>query len=116
MPENSVASILKTLDMWASERRTIDAQTWMDAAMKLNALLQGEMETMIDLRTELAKVKRLYLEEGKSAAYANMMIEATEGWNMYEKQRAMIDRALETVRLAKKNATLTSDLMRNQLN
>lgn len=116
MPESSVRSILNTLALWASERRTIDPQTYMEAAGKLNSLLQSEVETLIDLRTELAKVKKMYLEEGKSVAYAKSMIEATEGWNMYEKQKALIDTAKEQILLAKKSATLSSELMRNQLN
>lgn len=116
MEESTVKSILGTLAKWASERRSIDPQTYMEAASKLNSLLQGEVEILIDLESELAKVKRLYLEEGKSVAYAKSMIEATEGYNMYKKQKAMIDTAKEQILLAKKNASLSSDLMRNQLN
>lgn len=115
MNESTVKSILDTLAKWSAERRTIDPQTYMDAANKLNALLQGEIEVLIDLRSELAKVKKMYLEDGKSVAYAKSMIEATDGWNMYEKQKALIDTAKEQVMLAKKNAQLASDLMRSSL-
>lgn len=102
--------------MWAGERRTIDPQTYMEAASKLNSLLQAEVEKMIDMRSMLAKVRAAYLSEGQTAAFAKAQMEAMDEWVAYEKQKALIDTAKEQILLAKKNASLSSELMRNALN
>ncbi len=108
-------TIMDKLAEWAAEKRSIGPQVWMDAASKLNVLLQGEVEDLIDKKLTIAKVRSAYMEDGKTAAYARAQVEAMPEWAELQKQAALIDRAKEAILLAKKNATLASELMRNQL-
>lgn len=113
MNENTVESIMLALENMARKREPIGPEVWMNAAAKLNALLQSEVEQKNIMEHNLAKQKAAYLADGKSVAYAKSMIEAEEGYLLYRNQVSLIDRVLETIRLAKKNAGLASDLMRS---
>lgn len=112
---NSFDSILESFRKLGLERNPIDAQTWMAGAMKLNSLLEGEVETLIAMEREVALMRKELLVSGNNATYARMMIEASPEYSDVQRQKARIKHAEETIRLAKKNATLTSDLMRNSL-
>lgn len=115
MEESTVSSIITKLAEWAAEKRTIDPHTWMDAASKLNVLLQGEQEELIDKKLAMSKLRAAYLSDGKTSAYAKSQVEAMDEWADMQKQLALIGRAMETILLAKKNATLASEMMRHQL-
>lgn len=113
MNESTAQSVMDALEGMAARKETIGPELWMQAASKLNVLLQVEQDKLIELRSLLSKVKASHIEQGKSVAYANTIMEAMDEWVVYEKQKALIERAIETIRLAKKNATLESDLRRN---
>lgn len=115
MEGNTVRKILDTLAKWAAEKRSIDPQTWMDAASKLNVLLQAESETLVDLKLAMAKLRAAYMEAGDTAAKARAKVEAMDEWAALQKQQALIDRAKEAILLAKKSASLASDMMRHSL-
>lgn len=115
MDENTVRSVIDKLAEWAAEGKTIGPELWMNAASKLNVLLQGEQEQLIDRKLVVGKLRASYMEAGDTAAKAKAKIEAMDEWAELQKQAALIDRALETILLAKKNATLASEMMRHQL-
>lgn len=115
MEGNTVKKIIDTLAGWAAEKRTVDPQTWMDAASKLNVLLQVEVEKFIDMRLAISKLQAAFMADGDTAAKAKVKVEAMDEWAMLQKQQALIDRAKETILLAKKSATLSMELMRNKL-
>lgn len=116
MEESTVKSIMDTLAEWAAEKKSIGPQTWMEAASKLNVLLQGEVEKLVDMKLAISKLRAAYLADGKTSAYAKAQVEAMDEWAQLQKQAALVDRAKETILLAKKSATLASDLMRHSLN
>lgn len=113
MEESTVRSIIEKLAEWAAEKRTIGPQVWMDAASKLNVLLQGEQEELVDRKLAVAKLRAAYIADGDTAAAAKAKVEAMDEWATLKKQESLIDRALEAILLAKKNASLASDLMRH---
>lgn len=116
MEESTVRSIIDKLAEWAAEKRTIGPNTWMDAASKLNVLLQGEQEKLVDIKLSIAKVRSRLMEDGATAAKAKAQVEAMDEWAEMQKLAALIERALEAILLAKKNATLASEMMRHGLN
>jgi len=116
MEESTVASIMDKLAEWAAEKRSIGPNVWMDAASKLNVLLQGEVEKHIDQKLAVAKLRAAFMADGDTAAAAKAKVEAMDEWAVLQKQGALIERALEAILLAKKNATLASEMMRHQLN
>lgn len=101
---------MEGLSSLAEQRGTLDWHLWMEAATKLNALLEPEQHKKFELESRLAKMKAAYLEEGQTAAYAKSMVEAQDEWLEYKKQSALVDRAIETIRLAKKHATLSKEI------
>lgn len=115
MDQNSVQSIIDALAGMAERKEVIPPQTWMEAASKINVLLQGEQEKKYEMEHHLAQIKAEILGEGRTSAFAKSMVEATTDYLDYKKHTALIERAKETILLAKKNAQLASDLMRNQL-
>lgn len=115
MTESTVGTIMETLEQWAREKRPVSPQEWLEAASKLNVLLQNEQERKYVMESLLAKMKAAYLTEGQTAAFAKSMMEASDEWLDYKKQCALVERALETIRLAKGNARLSSELMRHAL-
>jgi len=115
MEENTVRTIIDKLAEWASQGKTVGPELWMNAASKLNVLLQGEQEELIDRKLAIAKLKASFMGEGDTAAKAKVKVEAMDEWAVLQKQAALIERTLETILLAKKNATLVSEMMRHQL-
>lgn len=112
---NSVQSIMDALAEMAARKQVISPQTFMDAAGKINALLQGEQEKLYTLEHELSKLRTEIMEQGKTASFAKQAVESNPLWLECRKQSILIERAKETVLLAKKNATLASELMRHSL-
>lgn len=116
MEESTVRTIIDRLAAWAAEKRSIGPNVWMDAASKLNVLLQGEQEGYIDQKLAIAKLRAAFMADGDTAAAAKAKVEAMDEWATMQKRGALIERALEAILLAKKNATLASEMMRQQLN
>lgn len=114
MEENSVDSIMAVLEKWAAEKRPIDPATYLEAAMKLAALVGNEADTLFDMEQKVAKMRVELLQNGMTAAATKMHIEATDEYKLARKQRAKIDRVQENIRLAKARSRLASDEMRNQ--
>lgn len=107
--------IIEYMTNLVENKQPIDPNLWMDSAMKLNILLQGEQEKLYELEQIIAIEKSAYLTEGKSVAHAKTLIEAGDDHKECRKQRAKIDRIIEYIRLAKLHSRTASDLMRNQL-
>jgi len=112
---NSFDSLMEALEKLSMERNPVDPQTWLTGAIKLNVLLESEIENLIGKEFELACMRKEILEKGNTATYTKMMIEASTEYMEVQKLKARIKNAESTILLAKKFATLTSDLMRNSL-
>lgn len=112
---NTVESIMDALQGMSERKEPIRADVWLEAAMKINALLQNEQERKYELESSLNKMRANLLKEGQTAAYARGMIEATDEWLQYRKLSALIERALETIKLAKKYSTLSVELERGMV-
>jgi hypothetical protein len=110
--ENTAKGIMDTLENLAKVRGVIDWHTWMEGAVKLTALLQTEEEHLAEMEHRLIKMKAAYIEEGKTAAAAKLLVEADDLYLAILKQRAFIKRCDATVAIAKKHATLSADQFR----
>jgi len=112
---NTFDSIMEALENLSIEKNPVDPQTWLSGALKLNVLLEGEIERLIGMEFDLACMRKKFLEEANTATYAKMMIEATPEYMEVQKLKAKIKNAEQTILLCKKYATLTSDLMRQNM-
>lgn len=115
--ENLVTT--ETIINWMKEqienKHPIDSHRYLDAALKLNVLLQGEQEKLFTIEQEVAQLRKVLLEDGKTVSYAKSMIEASDEYKIMKTQKAKIDRAVEFIRLSKQYSRTSSDLMKYQL-
>lgn len=93
-------------------KNPIGPETWLDAAQKIVVLLQSEQESLFNMEQEVAKLRNILLESGKSVAYAKSRIEETEEYKKARIQKAKIEGALELVRISKLQSRMASDVMR----
>lgn len=113
--ENTLDSILKAFEKMAQQKEVIDPHLYLQGCEKINALLQGAQEELFIKDQTVAKMRKLLLEESKTASYAKMVIEASDEYLEVRLLKAKIDRAIGTIQLGKKHATLSSELMRSQM-
>lgn len=112
---NTFDSIMEAFGRLAMDKNPISPNIWLAGAVKLNVLLEGEIETLINLEHKLAKMRKEFLELGNTATFSKMMIEATPEYRDVQRQKARIKSAQDAILLAKKYATITSELMRQNL-
>jgi hypothetical protein len=107
---NTARGIVQVLTEMAEKRGDIDAHFWLQAAMKLRVLLQGEQEKLVDMEREVQILKAEHLQKGDSAASAKIKTETSDIFVEKEKQEVFIKTALDLVLLAKKYATTESEI------
>jgi hypothetical protein len=105
----TATDILAVLEKWAAEKQPIDPGSWVEAAMKLSALMGNESDLLYEMEQKVAGMRVALLEEGKSATDAKMRVEASNEHKEARKQKAKIDRIVETIRLAKLRSRMASD-------
>lgn len=109
MTTNTAKSIMDGLEKLAERRDAIDWNVWMVGAAKLCALLQNEEDHLAEMEHTLIKMKAAYIEEGKTAAAAKLLVEQNDLYLTVMKQRAFVKRCDETIKIAKKFADLSRD-------
>ena len=107
---NTAQSIFEQLQTMAEQPGVIDANTWLQGAMKLRVLLQGEQEKLVDMERKVQELKAIYLDEGKSATASKILTETSDVFVEARKQEIFIKTALDVVLLAKKYATTEVDI------
>lgn len=109
---NTAKSIMQALEKFAEQKGNLDWHTWMDGAIKLTALLQTEEEELAEMEHTLIKMKAAYIEEGKPANQAKLLTEADDLYLTYLKKKAFVKRCDAVIMIAKKHATLSSEMQR----
>ena len=107
---NTAQSIFEQLQTMAEQPGVIDANTWLQGAMKLRVLLQGEQEKLVDLEQDVQILKASYLRDGETASAAKILTETNPLFVEARKQEVFIKTALDVVLLAKKYATTEVDI------
>ena len=105
--------ILGQLKEWVETKTPISPTLWVDAAAKMNALKQEETELLHKQQQEVAKKKLEFLKESKSVAEAKIKIETTEEYRFMLDQIEKVKRIEEQIRIAKIQARLSDEQMRN---
>lgn len=112
-PGTTTDSIMHYFQKAVLERKVLPPQEWMRGAMSINVLKQLESDKLAELEMQCAEKESKYLEEGMTSAKAKTFLKADQLWMQYNKQRARVTQIEEFIRLAKKNATLITDQMKN---
>ncbi len=113
MAEINTNTILSTLEEWVRDKKMIDAHTWVDASQKLNVLIGEEHDKLYTLEQSIATAKVTYLDCGKSVAEAKTRVEATDTYKEMMKQRSKIKQIEELIKIAKLQARLKDNEIRN---
>ena len=107
----TVDLILGAFNDWVTNRKVIDPYLWLEAAAKLNILLEYEQSRLFELQQVLAVQRKELIEQGATVAKARVMIEATNEYKEFCKQKAKIERAIEFIRISKMQSRTTRDIM-----
>ncbi len=115
MEKVTVDTILNWLQESVENKRVIDAHTWTDACQKLNVLLSDEHDKLYDLQQKVAqeKVKLLDSIPKPPVIEAKTRVEASELYKGMKVQEAKIKRCEEAIRIAKIQARLKDNELRN---
>ena len=108
----------KIMDWFNSQieqKLPIDPSMWMEGAMKLNVLVQGEQEKLYDLEQEVAKLRNILLESDETFSSAKSKVEATEEYKNSRKQKSKVERIIAFISIAKQHSRMAAEMMRNQL-
>lgn len=97
----STDTILEWLQDQVEQKLPIAPHLWLDASMKLLALLGGEHDKLFALQRAVAQEKLAAIEAGDSVAKAKVKVETTDTFVKMKQQEAKIGRIEEMIRLAK---------------
>lgn len=109
----TVDSIMDWLNTEVAEKRSINPHLFVEAAKYLNALIGEEHEKLWDLKQKVAQARLEARQTVKTMAEANAIVESTDVYRMAKLQEAKIDQVNEMIRLAKLQARLTNDEIKN---
>jgi hypothetical protein len=109
--ENTAKSVMEALARLASNKEALDWHQWLEGALKLTALLQTEEDELAEMEHELMRNKAM-LAGTMSAAQAKILVEASDLHLQVMKKRAFIKRCDETIKVAKKHASLSAEQFR----
>ena len=102
-------SILHYLQEKVEQKEQLPPSTWIDAAMKLAALIGNENDKLFDLQQKIAQARVELIDSGKSVSMAKVVVEATDIHKEAQKQKARIEQIWEVIRIAKLRARLTDE-------
>lgn len=103
---------MQKLQDLAEQPGSIDAAIWLAGAMKLRVLIQAEQDKLVDMERSVQELKATYLSEGDTSSAAKIKTETSDIFVEAKKQENFIKTALDTILLAKKYATIETDIYR----
>lgn len=110
---NSVKETIDYLVSISENNEVVAPQEYIRCATLLSLMLQVEQDKLFQMEHDIAKKRAELVVGGKTSAYAKIVIEATEEYKEARKQKALIERALEVIRLAKTHSRLVGDMARS---
>lgn len=107
MIEVTADSILEFFSTAVENRKQLNPEFWLNAAMRLNICLIDEEKKLQDLRQKVAEMKLKYLDamDKRNVSEAELRVEVTDEYREMKNQQSKCDRIEEFILLAKKNAS-----------
>jgi predicted ATPase with chaperone activity len=109
----TVDSIMNWMSTEVEQKRPINPHLFVEAAKYLNALIGEEHEKLWELEQQVAQARLEARKTVKTMAEANAIVESTDVYRMAKLQKAKIDQVNEMIRLAKLQARLSNDELKN---
>ena len=108
----TIDTILGYLQECVENKVPIGADTWLDGAQKLLALLGNETDQLAELQQDVANIKLEQILSGATAAKSKIVAEASEEFKQAQRQKARIERIQEMIRIAKLQSRMRTEEMR----
>jgi hypothetical protein len=108
----TVDKITEWLTEQVQVKNPISPEVWLDCAGKINVLLQGEQEKLFTLEQQVAHMKMLLIESGKSVAHSRVVVESSDIYKQARIQKAKIEGAIELIRISKHQSRMASEILR----
>lgn len=105
--------ILDTLKEWVEKKMPISPHLWVDAGLKLNMFKSDETAKLYDMQQKVALRKVALIENGDSVSMAKAKTDASDEYKFYKIQEAKIEMIEEMIRLAKVQARMTNEEIKN---
>ena len=105
-------SIIKYFYKKVQNKEIIPPEDWINGSQMANVLVGDETDKLFDLQQEVNILKREAIKSGDSVAKAKTVVESTDEYKEYCKQKAKIDQVTEFVRIAKLMSRLKSEEFR----
>lgn len=104
-------TIMDWLRKQVEEKNPVSPLQFLEAAVKLEALMGNETDKLADAEHAVSVLKLSYLksQDKRNVSEAKAFVEASEEHLLARKQRGRVDQIKEFVMLAKKYATLKSE-------
>lgn len=109
----TVQEVMEYLETIAETNDVVPPQEYVRCATLISLMLQNEQDKLYLMEQEVAKKRAELVMKGETAAYAKIVIEASDEYTEARKQKALVERALEVIKLAKKHAQLVGDMARS---
>lgn len=96
-------TIIEYLKEAVEQKKNLNPNIWIDAALKLNLLLGDDIAVLYDLQKKVAEIKLNFLSqsEKRNVSEAKMRVETTEEYREMKLQESKCKRIEEFIRLAK---------------
>lgn len=105
----SIESIMTWLTEQVQSKQIISPQQYVEAAAYLNILKGEEDSKLIQLKSDVAKMRQDLLPRSKSVAEVKLIIEASDKYREMKLQEAYLERIEETIKISKLYARLKND-------
>jgi len=109
MEKVTTQTILDWIVEQVESKVPIAPSLWIDASMKLTALVGNENDKLIELQQIVAELRKMRIENGDSVAKAKVYVEATKEYGDMCRQKARIEQIYEMIRLSKVRARMEDD-------
>lgn len=111
--ERTTDSIMAAFDKRIREKVPTSPHEWVEAASYLNVLIEDEHDKLYNLEQTVAKMKAEYIKGDYSVAAATVLVETEDIYRDYRKQKARIGQIEEFIRIAKVQARLKNEEIKN---
>ena len=105
----TVDSIMSYFHKAVQEKKPLAPAEWVEGAQYANVLMGDETDKLFELQQEISRMKNISINTGDSVAKAKVMVEATEEYKNYCKQKAKIDQVTEFIRIAKLMSRMSNE-------
>lgn len=111
--KRTIDSILLGMKEWVEDKQQVSPQQWVTAAEYLNVLIGDEHNKLYHNQQSVSRMKLALLPTCKSVAEVKLRIEATDEYRDMKLQEAKIGQINEFIRIAKLQARLKSEEIKN---